>query len=88
MYNTFADCDLVKEVLAYNETHFTSPIALVSEKWILDCVASNTRVNDAAYIHGAVTSPSQCIAAAKSDPSTSRQKRGSKRERSLSVDKV
>jgi hypothetical protein len=88
MHCTFSDCNVVKEVLAYNETHPTSPIALVSEKWILDCVASNTRVNDAAYIHGAVISPSPCIATAKSDPATSRQKRGSKRERRLSGDEV
>jgi hypothetical protein len=88
MYHTFADCNLVKEVLAYNETHSASPIALVSDKWILDCVASNARVNEAAYTHGAVTSPSQSIATAKSDPSMSRQKRGSKRERRSSGDQV
>jgi len=88
MYHTFADFDLVKEVLAYNKTHPASPIALVSEKWILECVSSNARLNEAAYTHDAVTSPSQSIASAKSDLSISRQNRGSKRERRLSGDQV
>ena len=88
MYHTIADCKLVKDVLLYNKTHSASPIALVNEKWILDCVASNTLVNEAAYTHGSVPSPSQSIATAKSDPSTYRQKRGSKRECRSSGDKV
>ena len=78
----------MKEVLAYNETHSASPIVLVSEKWILECIASNARVNEAAYAHDAVTSPPQSVATAKSDPSTSRQKRGSKRDRRPSGDQV
>ena len=73
--------NLVKEVVAYNETHFASPIAIVSEKWILDSVASNALVDEAAYIHGSAPSPSQSIATINSDPSTSRQRIGSKRER-------
>jgi len=80
--------NLVKEVLAYNETHFASPIRLVSEKWILDCVASNALVDEAAYIHGSVPSPSQSIATVNSDPSTSRRRIGSKRERRSSGNKV
>jgi hypothetical protein len=78
----------VKEVLAYNETHSASPIVLVSEKWILECIASNARVKEAAYTHDAVTSPPQSVATTVSDPPTSRQKRGSKRDRRASGNQV
>ena len=77
----------MKEVLVYNQTHSASPIVLVSEDWIHDCVSSNTLVAESGYIHGqrSTLSPSQ---SANSALYTSHAKKGAKRDRGSSDDKV
>jgi hypothetical protein len=50
---------VVKEVLAYNATDgAASPIALISEDWILDSVASNALLDESEYSHGTHITPS------------------------------
>jgi len=85
------DVLVVKEVIAYNISNSTSPIAVVREDWVLDSVANRKLLDEVAYMHGkkATTVSSTPILPTSSTASTqSKKSRGAKRKRAPSEDKV
>lgn len=77
--------------MLYNTSNATSPIAVIGEDWVLDCVANHKLVDESTYIHGknSIVAPSiKTVPASNSTTTQSKNSRGSKRRRPSSEDKV
>ena len=46
-------CCAVKQTLAYNGSHPSAAITLISERWILDSIDNKALLDQSGYIHGA-----------------------------------
>jgi hypothetical protein len=85
------DVLVVKQVIAYNISNSSSPIAVVREDWVLDSVANRKLLDEVAYIHGKKTttvSSTQILPASNTVSTQSKNSRGAKRKRAPSEDKV
>jgi hypothetical protein len=80
----------VKDVFLYNDNHPTSPIVLINEQWVFDCVSHGGLVDDSGYIHGHTGTgiSDDSLVGAEQKTSSVGNQRGLKRERRTSDDKV
>jgi len=86
-----SDVILVKEILTYNTSNSTSPIAVIGEDWVVDSVANGKLLDEVAYMHGKnnnIVASTQVIQTPNTASTQSKNSRGPKRKRLPSEDKV